>query len=141
MQTGQPPSTDLELVRRALSGEQDAFHELVDRHAGVLYALAVNLVGSPADAEDVLQDTFTKALLRGRSLGNLRIFVHPEDAARLDPGWRDFQVTISGQRIQIVPTESVRPGGCYIEGDQGTVDARIETRLDAVLNVFENQAG
>jgi flagellar assembly protein FliH len=89
----------------------------------------------------VLQDTFTKALLRGRSLGNLRIFVHPEDAARLDPGWRDFQVTISGQRIQIVPTESVRPGGCYIEGDQGTVDARIETRLDAVLNVFENQTG
>ncbi len=87
----------------------------------------------------VLQDTFTKVLLRARALGNLRIFVHPDDALRIDPAWRDFQVTISGQRIQIIPTESVHPGGCFIEGDQGTVDARIETRLDSVLSVFDNQ--
>ncbi len=89
----------------------------------------------------VLQDTFTKALVRARTMGNLKIFVHPSDASRIDPAWRDFQTVVSGQRIQIIPTESVKPGGCYIEGDQGAVDARIENRLDAAMKIFDQTTG
>ena len=84
-------------------------------------------------------ELFSRALMHARTMGCLRIFVHPGDASRLDPDWRDFQVTISGQRIQIVPTDSVHPGGCFIEGDHGAVDARIETRMGAVMSVFEHQ--
>jgi flagellar assembly protein FliH len=86
----------------------------------------------------VMQETFTKVVMRARSLGNLKIFMHPDDAARIDPAWVEFQVTISGQRIQIIPTESIKRGGCFIDGDQGAVDARIDTRLDALMNVFES---
>jgi flagellar assembly protein FliH len=117
-----------------LAQSESAVIEMVKDMAHTLFSNG--MVVAPA----VLQETFTKILMRARSLGNLRIFVHPDDALHIDPAWRDFQVTVSAQRIQIIPTESVRPGGCFIEGDQGTVDARIETRLEAVLNVFENQA-
>jgi RNA polymerase sigma-70 factor (ECF subfamily) len=52
---------DLALVRRAARGDGRAFHELVDRHAPRLYRMAVSLCGNAADAEDVLQETFTGA--------------------------------------------------------------------------------
>jgi RNA polymerase sigma-70 factor (ECF subfamily) len=61
MDSGQLPMTDWELVRKVLFGDHEAFHRLLDRHAPGLYGVAINLVGSPADAEDVLQETFAGA--------------------------------------------------------------------------------
>jgi flagellar biosynthesis/type III secretory pathway protein FliH len=87
----------------------------------------------------VVQEVCARALMKARTMGSLRIFVNPRDAVQLDADWRDFQVSISGQRIQIVPTDSIHPGGCFIEGDHGAVDARLETRLGAVMKVFETQ--
>ncbi|HTW93165.1 MAG TPA: sigma-70 family RNA polymerase sigma factor [Tepidisphaeraceae bacterium] len=52
---------DMDLFRKAASGDGKAFHQLVDRHAQRLYRLAVSLVGNGADAEDVLQETFAGA--------------------------------------------------------------------------------
>jgi RNA polymerase sigma-70 factor, ECF subfamily len=53
--------TDLELVERARQGEAAAFHELIDRHARPLFALAYSLCPSAADAEDVVQETWVGA--------------------------------------------------------------------------------
>jgi len=59
-QTSAEPG-DAELVRDAAGGDNDAFHALIDRHAGHLFRLAVSLCGSAADADDVLQETFAGA--------------------------------------------------------------------------------
>lgn len=56
-----PEPGDTELVRDAAGGDSDAFHALIDRHAGHLFRLAVSLCGSAADADDVLQETFAGA--------------------------------------------------------------------------------
>ncbi|HUS46692.1 MAG TPA: sigma-70 family RNA polymerase sigma factor [Phycisphaerae bacterium] len=60
-------ASDAELVRRARRGDDAAFHVLVDRHGGRLYALGLRLAGNAVDAEDVVQDTFVGAFrgLRG----------------------------------------------------------------------------
>lgn len=50
--------TDDELVARALTGEPDAFPELVRRHTRTIYRLALRMTGSATDAEDILQETF-----------------------------------------------------------------------------------
>jgi RNA polymerase sigma-70 factor, ECF subfamily len=65
--------TDAELVEQTRRGDQRAFHVLVDRHGPVLYRAAVALVGSAADAEDVVQETWVGAYrglarFAGRSL-------------------------------------------------------------------------
>jgi RNA polymerase sigma-70 factor (ECF subfamily) len=52
---------DHELVRRARTGDADAFEELVRRHAGPIYRLLVRLLGDPTAAEDVTQETFIGA--------------------------------------------------------------------------------
>lgn len=66
--------TDFELARQAAAGDSAAFHVLVDRHAPGLLRLAMTLSPSRADAEDVLQETFTGAF-RGLKKFNYRASV------------------------------------------------------------------
>jgi RNA polymerase sigma-70 factor (ECF subfamily) len=49
------------LVTEAKAGSYAAFEELVNRYERKIYRLALNITGSPEDAEDVLQETFLKA--------------------------------------------------------------------------------
>jgi RNA polymerase sigma-70 factor, ECF subfamily len=53
---------DKELLRRAGQGDQTAFRELLDRHARYLYGIAHSLTRNPADAEDLVQETWIGAI-------------------------------------------------------------------------------
>ncbi len=56
-----PERTDRELISAAREGDADAFGLLVRRHQRRVYRLAVHLLKSGAEAEDVTQDTFVRA--------------------------------------------------------------------------------
>jgi len=69
---------DAELVRRARTGDEGAFGELVDRHGNELYGLAFFLTGQASDAEDVVQETFLGAyegLAKFESRASLRTWL------------------------------------------------------------------
>ncbi len=50
---------DSELVCRAQVGDPTAQQLLIDRHKGLVFAVAKNNLGNRSDAEDVAQDTWT----------------------------------------------------------------------------------
>ncbi|HEU4641626.1 MAG TPA: RNA polymerase sigma factor [Gemmatimonadaceae bacterium] len=52
---------DADLVHRARAGDDDAFARIVARYRDRYARFAVHMLGSAADAEDVLQDTFVRA--------------------------------------------------------------------------------
>lgn len=54
-------ASDRELIDRARRGDADAFGLLVRRHQRRIYRLAVHLVRSAPEAEDVTQETFVRA--------------------------------------------------------------------------------
>ena len=60
---------DEALLDRCRRGDRDAFTPLVHRYQDELYTMALRLTGNPADAADVVQETFTRAF---RSLPRLR---------------------------------------------------------------------
>ncbi len=55
---------DATLVGRVLDGDRVAFEGLVRRYTRPAFAVAVGIVREPADAEDVVQDAFVRALER-----------------------------------------------------------------------------
>ena len=57
-----PATPVAELVKRARKGDPAAFDELVRRHLRAAYAVALAVLGRPADADDVAQDAFMVAL-------------------------------------------------------------------------------
>lgn len=54
---------DDECVGRARGGDAGAFQVLVERYRNRVYGLALRIVRSPPDAEEVAQDTFVRAWL------------------------------------------------------------------------------
>jgi flagellar assembly protein FliH len=113
-----------------LAQSEGAVIELVKEIAAKLFADGFVLDSA------MLQQTFNQALEGARSLGDLRIYVHPDDAANIDPYWREFQVSISGKQVQIIPSEAIKRGGCFVNGQLGTVDARIDTQLKAIIDTL-----
>jgi RNA polymerase sigma-70 factor (ECF subfamily) len=56
----QMPGDDAVAVARARGGDSEAFRLLVERHSRSVYKVAYRVTGNPADAEDVVQETFLK---------------------------------------------------------------------------------
>jgi RNA polymerase sigma-70 factor (ECF subfamily) len=61
VQAPTPATLDLDLVAAMARGEERAASELYDRHAAVVYGLALRMVGEAADAEEVVLDAFSQA--------------------------------------------------------------------------------
>jgi RNA polymerase sigma-70 factor (ECF subfamily) len=55
---------DEALLERARRGDSGAFTTLVERYQDELYTMALRLLGAPADAADVVQETFLRAYMR-----------------------------------------------------------------------------
>lgn len=52
---------DVELVKKAKTGDRGAFQELYERHRAKVYKVAFGMTRNQEDALDVVQDTFVKA--------------------------------------------------------------------------------
>jgi len=53
--------TDQETIARVLSGEKNAYADLVRAHQDEIFRLCVSLLGNEAEAEDAAQESFLKA--------------------------------------------------------------------------------
>lgn len=54
-------SSDQELVKRSLSGDQEAFGDLVERYGGLVRGTVMEIVRRPQEMEDLAQDAFCRA--------------------------------------------------------------------------------
>ena len=102
-----------EFLRRLRRQEQAAFHELVDRFSRELFGVAYSMVGNAADAEDVVQETFTAAFagigkFRGEaSVRTWLMQILVRQCARVQRS-RGRRMTIG---IESVPEPAVDAGG------------------------------
>jgi RNA polymerase sigma-70 factor (ECF subfamily) len=68
-ESGRDDAADLDCLRRHLAGDREAFGELLARHRGRLWAVALRTTGNPEDAADALQDA---ALSAFKAAGSFR---------------------------------------------------------------------
>lgn len=72
-------TSEAALILRARAGDEEAFRTLVDLNRDRAYTLALRIVRSPADAEEVAQDAFVRAwqgLTRYRGEARFSTWLH-----------------------------------------------------------------
>lgn len=104
----------------------------------ILKEIAQTMFGEGVQLDpEALQINLNRIMENAQRLGDLNIFLHPRDADLLDPSWKEYQHLISGNKVRVIPSEKITPGGCIIKGITGMVDGRVETQLAAILNTFD----
>lgn len=105
-------------------------------------AIAQKMFGDGVALSDQsLQRNLNRVLTNVKSLGDLNIYLNPKDAAAIDSSWREVRSSTTGTNIRILPSEAITRGGCFVEGSMGSVDARVETQLKALLNTLTEMSG
>ena len=56
MSLPEPVLSDAEVFARVRAGDAAAFTEFYDRHATLLFGVALRILGDPHEAEDILQE-------------------------------------------------------------------------------------
>src|SRR5215210_2140618 len=64
--------TDAELLRLMLAGDEEAFTAIYRRRSGGVYRFALQMSGSEALADDVVQETFMVLIRDGRNFDSAR---------------------------------------------------------------------
>src|SRR6266850_1332722 len=68
--SSEPPVDESDLVRAAQASDGRAFAEIVRRYQRAIYRVAYGFLRSPADADDVAQETFVRAY---QAIGRFRV--------------------------------------------------------------------
>jgi len=122
-------STDTMLVSAIRSGDQAAISQLYDRYSGIVYSVALRVVGDTGAAEDILQEVFIK-LWR-----NPEIF----DSSRGSlAGWLAVMArnraidTVRKKRPETEITDAVAAPDMSIQAERGIVLGKIRAALGAM---------
>lgn len=146
------PNEVVALVERARSGDQLAFGTLVDWNSPRMLRLALSILGSEADARDVVQEAFIRAWrelprlrdldrfdawlarivvngCRDRWRSHRRVAVHEIPARELDPDREPSSTVPIGDRV--ASADMIRRAFARLDIDQRTI---------LVLHYVEEQA-
>ncbi len=85
---------------------------------------------------NILKDVVARAINEASRLGNLKVYLNPADLDKLRKLWREAELDYNGQKIQLASNNEILPGGCFIDGDYGSVDARIDTQVKSVVETL-----
>lgn len=80
----------------------------------------------------MVEQMVARAISEASRLGNLRVYLNPADEKSLISLWQDSELTVNGQKIQLVPSQNIVRGGCFVEGEFGSVDGRVDVQLDLI---------
>ena len=144
-----------EARRTALQAELDALaasigaarEELWRRQEPEMIGLALDIARQVVKAEiaqnpDVVRQVLSNAIRRISDKDSVRVRVSLGDAPRVKEMRQDLLEVLDGLRhLEILDDRRVGDGGCVIETNAGTIDAKIETQLAEVaraLGVSEN---
>jgi RNA polymerase sigma-70 factor, ECF subfamily len=136
------PGRDVALVERARGGDQQAFGSLVDSRTPRILRLALSILGSEADARDVVQEASLRAWrelprlrdldrfdawlarivvngCRDRWRSHRRMSVHEIPAVELDPDREPSSTVPIGDRVAL--TDMIQRAFARLDIDQRTL--------------------
>jgi flagellar biosynthesis/type III secretory pathway protein FliH len=113
--------------------QEQVMHQSKGRIVEMVLAIGKKLFGNGFElSAELIDHIVSRAINEGSRLGNLRIYLNPDDAKLLVNLWQESELTLNGQQIQIVSSQNISRGGCFIDGQFGIVDGRVEEQIDQI---------
>lgn len=128
----------LAAVTELLAGARAAASRVRQDAAGELRALAVRIAEKVlgrelALSQEAVVDVTVQALGAATAARQVVVRCHPDDLAALERGRpRLMQRAGRAQAVQLRADTTVGRGGCIVETELATIDARLSTQLDAI---------
>lgn len=117
----------------------DFFDRIEPELVRLSVSIAEKIIGQElAVRPDVVVDIVRAAMRRLRDREQLRVSVNPTDVEQVRAARDDLISAVDGVRkLEITEDRRVSSGGCVIESQNGTLDARIDTQLDEITAALE----
>lgn len=106
---------------------EKAFESLVIETA---FEMAKKIVQREVENRTMINENVKEAINKVIGANEVRLKLNPSDYNELTEESKNMLHTSSFQKIKIDPDERIEKGGCYIETEIGSVDARISTQLN-----------
>ncbi len=99
-------------------------------------AIAQKIIGAELELDPSQQLALVRnALARMNGASNITIRIHPEDRELIDSHLPQLrEVFTEPKPIRIEDDPAIAPGGCYIETERGSADARVQSQLEAIAD-------
>ena len=92
--------------------------------------------GELAARSDGVRALVRQSLAQTRQLGPVTLHLHPQDLAMIQSDLQALGDVQPAREVQFAADESIELGGCVLTSPQGGLDARIETQLARLGEVF-----
>lgn len=130
-----------EIIAAAYEKRESVLHEVERDVLKLSIKLAEKIIGRELQTDKkTLADIVATALRNVRQQERLIVRINPSDLAQI----QEFKAFINqagrAQFIDFEPDPKVNSGGCIIESEVGTVDARLETQLKILERTLLRQA-
>jgi len=115
------------------------WHEMEPLMIRMVFELSAKVIKQEIEVNrDVTLSLVRNALRRVVDSTTLRIRVHGDDLETVRTNRADLLTLVDGaNHVEIIEDRRVSLGGCIIETNAGSIDARIETQLDSVSDALE----
>lgn len=133
-----------EHARAILQAAEDLRRETLAALDGEIRALALDIAEQAVARQLSLDPGIVEAIAREavrlvRDREQVILFAHPEDAALLQERAGELRALLAPDAVfRIVDDASLTRGGCLVDTGEGLVDARVESRWQALREVLES---
>jgi flagellar assembly protein FliH len=125
---------ELARIRSIASGLQGALaagiHGVEDMAVAIAFEAVCKMLGSAAVSRDGIRALVHEAAQHAAGAAQATVRLHPGDLAALQAAGALEPVLPSGASVQWAADRSIELGGCVVETDGGTLDARLETQVE-----------
>lgn len=102
------------------------------------FEMAKKVVQHEIESSSVINDNVKISINKIIGANEVHLKMHPLDIEELNEASKSLIHSSSFNRIKIEPDERIERGGCLIETEIGSVDARISTQLNELKKSLED---
>lgn len=103
----------------------------------LVYEISQKVIGDTLKISDEALLEMIRRALQSAMGHDLTLFIHPQDFDRVKANEKQLLASIETvQTLNLKPSENVKPGGCVIESELGTIDAELDYQLEAIARAL-----